>query len=176
MRKWFIILIALVLSAGFASSAIAQDDDRPKMRAKVFKDDKTGISVKRPEGWFNSRKKNAGALVLFRASGDQEAQIDVLVSPLERASAATDFFTTFHTNLKKTGFVKREVRKEATYKGKKGLETEYDAVSGKKKFRLIVWQYHEGDTAVLITGFFPTEARDKYYVDYKKVLDELTFE
>lgn len=184
MRKWFIkmmvLVAALVASLGVAATATAQKDDKseasePKMRAKVITDQETGVSVTRPEGWANGKSK-AGAIAVFRAAGDEEAQIDVLVSPIERNNSATGFFTSIHARLQKIGFVKREVRKEATYNGKKGVETEYDANSGKQQFRLIVWQYHKGDRAIIVTGFFPTKTRDKYYVDLQKVLNELGVE
>jgi hypothetical protein len=169
-------MLVLLMSLGLASSAVAQEDDKPDMRAKVIKDKESGVSVTRPEGWVNGKKKSGGTIAVFRAAGDEEAQIDVLVSPLKRESAATAFFTSFHANLHKTGFAKREVRKEATYKGKKGLETEYGAKSGKRQFRLIVWQYHQGSNAIIVSGFFPAEGRDKYYADFQKVLNALVFE
>ncbi len=186
MRKWFVNVMVLLLGLGLATSAPAQEnkaqeekaqeDERPEMRAKVIKDADSGVAVTRPEGWVLGKKKGGGAIAVFRAAGDPEAQIDVLVSELKRDSAATAYFTSFHANLQKAGLVKSEVRKEATYEGKKGLETEYEASSKNRKFRLIVWQFHQGDKAVLITGFFPGEKRDKYYADFQAVLEALALE
>jgi hypothetical protein len=173
MRRWLVNIVILLASISLVTNAVAQDADQPKMRAKVIVDSESGVSVTRPEGWVNGKKKSGGAVAVFRAAGESEAQIDVLVSKLKRDSAASAYFTSFHANLQKAGLVKKDVRKDASYGDKKGIETEYDAASKSRNFRLIVWQYHRNGVAVLVTGFFPTDQRDKHYTGFQEVIEGL---
>lgn len=181
MRRWTVQMAAVVLSLALGSSAFAQqkggegDSDQPDMRAKVIVDEASGVKVERPEGWV-SGKNGKGVVAVFRAAGDDEAQIEVRVSPHVKKKQRDYFFASFHTNLQKAGFVKKDVREDAQYDGNKGLETEYETASKSKKFRLIVWQTHHGDSAVLVVGFFPAKTRDKYYPSFQAVITKLTYE
>jgi hypothetical protein len=173
MRLWLVKIVILLAGVCLASSAVAQDDDRPKMRAKVLVDKDSGVSVTRPEGWIIGKTKNGGTVAVFKAAGDADAQIDVLVSPVEGKEAASAYFTSFHADLQKVGLVKKNVRKEASYEGKVGIETEYDAASRDRQFRLVLWQFHQGKRAVIVTGFFPTTERDNFYGDLQKVIESI---
>lgn len=169
MRPWLVNIVIVLASFSLATSALAQEDDTPEMRKRVVVDKENGVTVTRPEGWVSGKKKSGGTLAVFRPAGDSEAQIDILVSPLDESSASA-FFTSFHAHLHEKGFAKLNVRKDATYNGKVGIETEYNAAS---KARLIVWQFHRGKVAVVVTGFFPTDQRDRHYKGFKEVLEKV---
>jgi hypothetical protein len=183
MCRWLLNIVILLAGVSLAVGVMAQEkdqqkdqpqgDDRPEMRAKVFVDKDSGLSVTRPEGWSSGNAKNGGTVAVFRAAGDSEAQIDVLVSPVKGKGAAGAYFTSFHANLQKAGLVKKGVRKKATYSDKTGIETEYEATSKDHEFRLIVWQFHRDKVAVIVSGFFPTAKRDEYHGDLEKVIKSI---
>ena len=181
MHRWILMAAVLVATFGLAVPGFAQDEnakkeqDTPDMRAKVIENDKYGVVIQRPSGWVLG-KANEGVVAVFRAAGDDEAQIEIRVSPHVKQKQRDFFFTSFHSNLQKAGFTKVGVRKDASYGDQKGVETEYETSSKKRKFRLIVWQHHHDDSAWMVVGFFPTGTRDKYYPDYQKVISELSFD
>lgn len=175
MHKWMIITLAMLAGLGLSVEAFAQDDDRSDMRAKEITDDEFGVTIVRPEGWVAGEKPK-GALVIFRAAGDEQSQLEVRATPNVKRDQRQIFFTSIHSKLQKTGFVKEEVREEVTYGGKKGVETEYVAPSKNNEKSLVVWQYHRGDAAWMVFGFFPAEARDKYYADFQKLIETMTFD
>lgn len=167
-----------ILLVGFSlsSTAFAQDEksekDTPDMRAKVIKDAESGSAVTRPEGWVQG-KSGKGVLATFHAAGDKKAQIEVRHSPHVKEKQGEIFFASFHSSLQKAGFTRDEVREAQTYGGKEGVETEYKTTSEKRKFRMLVWQYHHDDSAYLVVGFFPDKGRDKYYSAFQEVITSL---
>jgi hypothetical protein len=174
-RSIAIVLVGISLSATAFAQEGADEKESPEMRAKAVTDAESGAKVTRPDGWV-SGKAGIGVIAMFRAAGDSRSQIEVRVSPHVKEKQGEFFFTSFHSNLQKAGFSKLREGQEATYGGKKGLETEYETSSKKQKLRLIVWQYQHNDSAYLVVGFFPAEARDKYYEDFQQVAKSLTFE
>jgi hypothetical protein len=176
MRSLLVTAGVAMAMLGVAATAHAQDEDadRPEMRARVVVDKASGAQLTRPEGWVVG-KKGKGVAAVFRAAGDPEAQIEVRVSPHVKADQRKSFFTSFHANLQKAGFVKKQVNAAAAYKDKQGVETEYETSSKKRAFRLVVWQFHREDTAFIVVGFFPTKTRDRYYPDFQAVIESMTF-
>ncbi|AWV89700.1 hypothetical protein DN745_10250 [Bradymonas sediminis] len=164
------------MSFTLSSTAFAQDGksktDTPDMRAKVIKDSESGSAVTRPDGWVQG-KSGKGVLATFHAAGDKKAQIEVRLSPHVKEDQGEIFFASFHSSLQKAGFTRDEVREKQTYEGKTGVETEYKTTSGKKEFKMIIWQFQQDDAAYLVVGFFPAKGRDKYYGDFKKVIESL---
>jgi hypothetical protein len=170
------IFITAVLAAGLLVPALvhAQDDDqsRSDMRAEVEKDEELGVAVHRPDGWvFGTPGK--GVVALLTAAGDSQSQIEVRVSQHVKSKHKEAFFASFHANIQKSGFEKLETRKKATYGEKNGEEIEYRTGSDDKAYRLVVWQYHQGEKAFLVVGFFPEEARSVQYEDFKSVCGTL---
>ena len=47
MRRWLIHIVILLTGLSLSAGALAQEDDRPQMRAKVFVDEDSGLSVNR---------------------------------------------------------------------------------------------------------------------------------
>ncbi len=175
MQKWLLNIVICLVGVTSAAGAFAQQPQKPAMRAQVIVDKESGAKVTRPEGWV-SAQKTKGVVAVFRAAGDSKAQIEVRVSPHVKAKQRQSFFASFQTSLQKSGFVKQNVNNKATYGGKTGVQTEYEATSKASKFRLILWQFHHGDSAILVVGFFPASKRDKYFPAYKQVIEKLTFQ
>lgn len=173
MRKWMLGVASALIMLAVSVTAHAQDDEeRPDMRAKIVVDEANGAEFTRPEGWV-SGEAGKGVAAVFRAAGDSEAQIEIRVSPHVKPDQSDYFFTSFHSNLQKAGFEKQEVREGADYGDKKGFETEYETSSKKRQFRLIVWQYHHNESAFIVVGFFPSNARDRYYSDFQEIIEKM---
>lgn len=174
MRGLMAAVVLVMLGLASVGQAQEEDTDRPEMRARVVVDEISGAKLTRPEGWVVG-KKGKGVAAIFRAAGDPEAQIEVRVSPHVKADQRKSFFASFHANLQKAGFVKKQVLEEATYAENTGVETEYETSSKKRVFRLVVWQFHREETAFMVVGFFPTKSRDRFYPDYQAVIESMTF-
>ncbi|MFW6058023.1 MAG: hypothetical protein ACOC9W_04125, partial [Persicimonas sp.] len=173
---WMLAVASALTVVAVSVTVHAQDDDeRPDMRAKIVIDEANGAQFTRPEGWV-SGEAGKGVAAVFRAAGDRETQIEIRVSPHVKPDQSDYFFTSFHSNLQKAGFEKQEVRKDADYGDKKGLETEYETSSKKRKFRLIVWQYHHDESAFIVVGFFPSDARERYYPDFQEIIEQMVLE
>lgn len=178
MRIFLRICLLAVLSLCLAAPAFAQSEPDESsdegMRASEITDADSGTVVKRPDGWV-AGKPGKGVIATLRPAGDSKAQIEVRVSAHVKDKQAEFFFTSFHSNLQKAGFSKKEVNEAAVYDDKEGIETEYETSTKSRDFNLIVWQHQYKDSAYLVVGFFPSKKRDLYYDDFKKVIEELSF-
>ncbi|MGM0557718.1 MAG: hypothetical protein ACQEVA_15145 [Myxococcota bacterium] len=173
------ILITAVLAAGlfFPTLVYAQDDGEAAsdMRARVQKDAKLGVTVHRPDGWVFG-KPGKGVVALLTAAGDSQSQIEVRVSEHVKEEHRQPFFASFHANIQKSGFDKVDAREDVTYGDKEGAEVEYKTGNDENAFRLVVWQYHQGEKAFLVVGFFPEEARSVQYKDFQAVCEKIEIE
>ena len=183
MRIFARACLLALLSIPVAAPAFSQEQNAqkttgqknaPAMRATELTDEDSGTVVERPEGWV-AGKSGKGVIATLRPAGDSKAQIEVRVSSHVKPKQAEFFFTSFHSNLQKAGFSKKEVEESAVYGDKKGIETEYETTTKKRNFSLIVWQYQHKDSAYLVVGFFPEKKRDQYYDDFKTVIENLSF-
>jgi hypothetical protein len=172
----FIVSAVAVVGLLAPGYALAQDGDEKTsvedMRARVKKDADTGVAVHRPDGWVFG-DAGRGVVALLTAAGDSRSQIEVRASKHVKKGNKKPFFASFHANIQKSGFEKVETRTATTYGEKTGEEIEYETGRDDKAFRLVVWQIHRGETAYLVVGFFPKEARSIHYKDFQAVCEKL---
>ncbi len=158
-----ISLFLPLLMLSLSSTAVAQEQD------KVDTGEGVVISVK--DGWRQA-KAPKGAVALLKSTIDDKSQMEFRVAKRVGENAKR-YFTTFHTSLQKSGMERKSRNEEATYATKKGAETEYELISKNRKFRLVVWEFSEGEQAWLIVGFFNASKRDRLYKDFGEILNAL---
>ncbi len=142
--------------------------------SNVFENAKAGIRIQRAEGWLVGVPSH-GAVAVFRAAGESEAQIEFRVSDNVVDESRESFFSAFQNSLLRVGFVEIESREKTNYSGRIGPEYEYRVLSDGREFRLITWLFARETEVWIVTGFFPLSKRDAYYRGFQKMLRTLEY-
>lgn len=162
-------------SAAEGGAAAPPDEDATRGRVLEIRDENLQATVRRPEGWVNT-DTNSSAAAAFQAASDKRAQIEVRYSTPIRKGKRDSYFNSFHSELKSAGFVRKGTPTEKTYGSKTGRETEYEGDTGDATYRLIVWEFYNGQTAWIIAGFFDAERRDRHYGAFQATAESLSTE
>ncbi|MBA2663270.1 MAG: hypothetical protein H0U74_13365 [Bradymonadaceae bacterium] len=141
---------------------------------QVVVNEQYGVRIPRPGGWLLGQAPQ-GAIALFRAAGDGQAQIEVRVSRKLGPKQVEHFYSAFHNNLRRTGFTQIARRPATVYGELSGDEIEYQVISSGREYHLVVWQHYRNGEAWIFTGFFPTRRRDAYYRSFERMLSGVQF-
>lgn len=191
--------VILGLVAGVYGSAQAQDlsqeqqQERPGVASESEKDSEepraskeqvrerdlfvnpeAGFRLTRAGGWLWG-VPSQGAVALFRAAGEPQAQIEIRVSENIDGEQRSAYVSAFDNRLLRVGFVQVETRNAVNYGGRIGQEYEYSVLSDGRDFRLIVWIYFREDEAWIASGFFPLAKREAHYRGFQQMLRSLEF-
>ncbi len=150
-------------------SAVASDSD-----PNVFVNSEAGIKLQRAGGWLVGSASH-GAVALFRAAGETEAQIEFRVSEDIAEESRVSYVSAFQNSLLRVGFIEIEARNRVNYSGRIGQEYEFRALSNGIEFRLITWLFARETEVWIVSGFFPLSKRDAYFRDFQKFVRSLEF-
>lgn len=170
----------VLVTPAVAQDGKAQEDDLGRQSQIVQTlDDKSKVTIPKPDGWVVARHTK-GSLALFRDAGDKTSQLEVKYTPGISAEQQLRYFQTFHTSLKKMGFVELpeadRTFKPGVIKGFNEIQgVEYTIVSQGANYRMIVWQAHRGTGAWMVVGFFPEAARDVHVKSIELLVTSMTF-
>ena len=137
--------------------------------------DPPGLQVQRPSGWIEGTPEGERTAILLRIAGGENAQMEVRRSHPIRSNEAGAFFTAFHNELKAAGFAEIKQLSDATYGSFSGREIEYEGRTEGMTYRLIIWQFQLGESAWIVTGFFPKARRDALYQDFRTLIRSFDF-
>lgn len=140
----------------------------------VFVNRAEGFQLVRAGGWLAGSPPQ-GAVALFRAAGESDAQIEIRVSKNVVAERRAGFFSAFQNSLLRAGFIEIEARENANYSGRIGQEHEYRVLSDGREFRLVTWLYARKTEVWIVSGFFPLSKRDAYFRGFQQMLRSLEF-
>ena len=158
-------LMILMLALSLSSSAFAQD-------AKQVKNDDFGLTVKAPEKWEVQSSDKAVANFKHKSS---QSQIEVIGTKLMSKDVADVFFKTFHKTLKESKFEQLE-QTELTIGAQKGTQTNYKFMHSGVKLEVVIFQFIQDSSAWLVVGYMQDSDKDKYYGDFKTVVESMKFE
>lgn len=162
-------------SALESSDAVVEAaDDDASVDKDVFVGKNSDFRLTRAGGWLVG-VPSQGAVALFRAAGEPQAQIEVRVSENIVEDQRGAYFSAFHNGLLRVGFTQVEGKESSPYSGRVGQEYEYRVLSDGQEFRLVVWLYYRTSEAWIVTGFFPRSKRDVYYRGFQQMLRSLEF-
>ena len=166
----------------FSPALLAQEtesvdpEDVRRGEPVVFDVDGVTVRLPVPDGWIVARSGEGTQLVL-RAAGDDACQIEVKVTSRIPSRAATPFFLTFHTALKRSGLSpvgKRHGHHVTSFD--LGARSEYALVTAAgKDYTMLVWEGHREGAVWIVTLFFPSAARDLYVDALEEVVKGFAF-
>ena len=158
------MLMVMFLAISFSTSALAQDKNQ-------VKNTEFGVTIKTPAKWeIQSSDK---AVANFKHRGSQ-SQIEVIGTKLMTPDVAEVFFKTFHKTLKESNFEQKE-QKDLTIGSHKGKQTSYKFTHSGVKLEVTIFQYIKGNNAWLVVGYMQDTDKDKYYSDFKTVVESMQF-
>ena len=161
----------IVLDDSKTSTKKAAESDSD---STVFVNEQAQIRLQRAGGWLTG-KPSHGAVAVFRAAGESEAQIEFRVSKDVALESRESFMSAFENSLLRVGFVEIEARERTNYSGRIGQEFEYRALSEGREFRLVTWLYPRETEVWIVSGFFPLAKRDAYIRGFQKMVRSLEF-
>ncbi len=133
------------------------------------------VTIPRPTGW-NIASPGDGAVALFRAASDEQAQIEVRVSSNIGEPDWQTFWRAFDTDLRQIGFTVHRQKSDKSYAGMPGVEIEYALVREERDtYHLLVWHTHSDDRAWVFTAFFAESRRDAYLETFREMLNSVAW-
>jgi len=178
---WFVGVVCWVWGAsaalaadGDGGSASSKDDGGAlKERGDHVDMSAEGLEAWIPEGWVRAGDGSNQTLLKLRAAGRDRIRMEVRVQRDLDGTDLEQFFSSFHSTLLSRGFRRAERRDRVTRGGKTGVESVYEVRAGERPYRLVIWQISRGQTAWLVTGFFPEARLSEYREEFDAFVSAL---
>lgn len=180
---WFVGVVCWVWGASAALAADGDGESGPsndggalKARGDHVDMSSAGLEAWIPEGWVRAEDGSNQPLLDVRAAGRDRIRMEVRVQRDLDGTDLEQFFSSFHSTLLSRGFRRAERRDGVTRGGKNGVETVYEVRAGERPYRLVIWQVSRGETAWLVTGFFPEARLSEYREEFDAFVSALNLE